>query len=110
MLKRMLRPLLHERRSRQRLIEAGDVRFAEELKRHLDRLHDDLAQRVADANRELEQAMEDQVNQVSHAMMVAVERAQVAKNSADQDGREAHGRTARLRDAARMARMSVTPA
>jgi small GTP-binding protein len=104
MLTRLLRPLLPERRNRERLIQAGEGRFRDEMKRHTERLRDDLSQRLADANRGLEQAMEEQVSQVANAMMRAIERAQGIRESAENEQREQRDRAQRLKEAAERAR------
>lgn len=107
MLSRFLRPLLPERRSRARLLDAGDQRFRAEMQRHVERLADDLAQRIADANRQLEVAMDEQVTQVAHAMLRAIERAQSAKTAVEHGQRDQRDRSRRLREIAQRARTVV---
>lgn len=106
-LTRFLRPLLPERRNRTRLLEAGDQRFRAEMQRHVARLADDLAQRITDANRQLEAAMDEQVTQVAHAMLRAIERAQSVKTATELDNRDQRERARRLRDVAQRARATV---
>ncbi len=108
MLSRLLRPLLPERRNRDRLLEAGDQRFRQEMARHAERLGDDLAQRLGDANHQLLEAMDEQVMQVSHAMLRVIERAHAAKTATEFSQREQRDRSRRLRDAAEKARRAAT--
>lgn len=107
MLTRLLRPLLPERRNRERLIQAAESRFRDEMKRHTERLRDDLSQRLADANRGLEQAMEEQVSQVANAMMQAIERAQDIRVSAENEQHDQRDRARRLKEAAERARFAA---
>lgn len=98
-LRKVLRPLMPERRSRERLLTSGDARLTAELEVHIDRLESDLVQRIADANRDFVQAMDRQVNEVAHAMLTAVQRAQAACTSAEFDNRHERERLGRLRAA-----------
>lgn len=106
-LRKMLRPLMPERRSRERLLEAGDSRLVDELRIHVERLESDLVQRIHDANREFQAAMESQVNEVAHAMLTAIQRAQAACTSAEFDHRHERERLQRLARASNGARSRI---
>lgn len=103
-LTRLFRPLTQERRNRERLLSNGMERLNQELQIHLERLHSDLADRIADSNKEFEHSMEDQVNQVNQAMMHAVQRAYEAKSEADSGVTDLRNRAGSLRIAAQTAR------
>jgi GTPase Era involved in 16S rRNA processing len=106
--RKMLRPFTSERRSRARLLSAGDDRLATELRTHLSRLGDDLRQRVADANAAFEKAMEERVNEVAHAMMLAMQRAQAMSSDGESENRERVARIERIRERARTAHRSTS--
>ena len=98
---------LSGRNGRRRVIETGDQRLTEEVRRHLERLRDDLVARTADANRSLAEGMGEQVRHIGDAITQAVERAQAAKASAIDDQRAQRDRAQRLRAAATAARTAA---
>jgi hypothetical protein len=105
--RKMLRPFTSERRSRARLLESGDDRLATELRTHIDRLIEDLRQRVEDANRDFEKAMEQRVNDVAHAMMLAMQRAQSISSDGETSNRTRSDQIERVREQARSAHRST---
>jgi len=105
---RIFRPLWSEEKTRRAAIDEGMQRYGAELRRHIDRVKQDLAERVNDANTNLDKEMEDQVSNIAEAMMRAIERAQEAKSAAEREQEQQRQRARRLREAATSAREIAT--
>lgn len=95
------------RGGRRRAIETADERLLEEVRRHIERLRDDLTARTNEANHHLADRMGEQVREISGAITQAVERAQAAKAAAIEDQDRQRERAQRLREAAGAARSVV---
>ncbi len=103
----LLTSVFMPKRRRRQMLETAHQRFAKELKRHMDRLHDDLAARVSDADETLERSMSERVTQLGVAMTGAIERGQSRRNSTEEEQRRQHERAQQLRDAATAARSTA---
>jgi hypothetical protein len=98
---------LSGRGGRRRAIETADERLLDEVRRHIERLRDDLTARTNEANHHLAEGMGDQVREIGDAITHAVERAQAAKTAAVEDQDLQRDRAHRLRDAAQAARSTA---
>ena len=99
--------LLMPKRRRQQLLESAHQRIAQELKRHTERLRDDLGARIGDADNTLQESMKVRVEELGEAMAKAVERGQRQRESNEYEQNRQRERAQELRSAAERARRAA---